>query len=361
MGGRKKTRPRRFVTLLAGGVLFGCGSTSGNSTEPQATGGQAVTSGASSGSPGVAGSSGDISSGGSAVHRDPPVECRLEPASVTAPAKNPWLEFIPTWVDTICVNIASCCDAATFDPDGCRAHYTSLTSGLANGDPSHYAYDPDAAETCLLEIKTQLAACTNGFGGSCTRVQRGLLRDGQKCQNHRDCVSGVCSDVGAGLECGGRAHAKLGGACAVSCKLDLYGAWSCYGQPSQRDIGQCFAEDGLFCALKGEALGPLDGSGAVCDALHATGTACTSGLECSDGFCVAGRCGPDPGGDLGAACPCKAELTCLDGSCQTGMGFGEACDLAAAPCASGLACNQGTCQCGGYYGSYLMPIECDYN
>jgi hypothetical protein len=264
-------------------------------------------------------------------------------------------------VEAICSNIGGCCDAATFDAEGCRRHYSGMTSLLANGDPNHYAYDPVAAEVCLDEVRSDLEACNNGFGGSCTRVMRGLLRDGEPCTNHRDCVSGACSEVGNGLQCGGQPHAALDAPCALSCGLDSYGAWSCWGQPSQAHIGQCFAEDGLFCSLNGEALGPLDGSGATCQPLRATGEECADPRECTDGFCTSGLCGPDPGSEVGADCPCKVGLHCVEGTCQAGGDFGEACDFASSPCAAGLTCIEGTCQCGGYYSSYIMPIICSYD
>jgi hypothetical protein len=348
--------------LILGGL--GCGS-SGSHDSPgpgvagNLSGGSASQVGSGGGGVGGSGLAAGASVGGSSQVPDLPAECRPEPAAITSPGSNPWLEFIPTWVETICSNIGGCCDAATFDVEGCRRHYSGMTSVLANGDPDHYAYDPAAAEVCLEEVRSDLGACNNGFGASCTRVMRGLLRDGEPCTNHRDCVSGGCSGAGSGQKCG-RPHAALDAPCALSCSLDNYGAWSCWGQPSQADIGQCFLEDGLFCSLNGKALGPLDGSGATCQRLRAAGESCAGASECADRFCTSGVCGPDPGAEVGADCPCKASLHCVEGTCQPGGAFGEACDFANSPCAAGLTCTAGTCQCGGYYSSYIMPIICSY-
>lgn len=289
-----------------------------------------------------------------------PAECQPEPAAVTSPGTDPWAEFVPTWIETICANIAPCCDAATFDPNRCRSYYTGLLSGLPSGDPSHYAYDAAAAETCLADTRTDLAMCRNGFGSSCTYVQRGLERDGEACVKGGDCASGTCQDTGNGSKCG-RPHALLDAPCAESCSLGDYGSWSCYGQPSQAEIGLCFAEDGLFCSLNGKALGPLDGSGATCQPLRARGEACESYLECADGFCVAGVCTPDPGGGVGSACPCKLDLNCVDGSCQEQLGLGAACEPGLIRCGAGMACRSGKCQCGGYIGSYIAPLVCSYD
>jgi hypothetical protein len=280
---------------------------------------------------------------------------------VTSPGTDPWRDFIPTWVDAICVNIAPCCDAATFDPVACRAYYGRLTDLLV-ADPNHYAYDPMAAQTCLAEIQSDLAVCQNGFGASCTYVRRGLLRDGEPCANAADCASGACGLVGDRMECGAWVRAGLGEACAESCSLDEYGAAFCYGQPSQRDIGVCFAEDGLFCGLNGVLFGPLAGSGATCEPLRGRGESCDGGgyRVCADEFCTANVCEPDSRGDVGEPCPCRDFLNCQNGSCVAGRSLGETCDFADAWCARGLSCRDGICACGGYYGSLLMPIECSY-
>ena len=162
---------------------------------------------------------------------------------------------------------------------------------------------------------------------------------------------------------------KLGEPCAESCSQDAYGASFCWGQPSRRDVGRCYAEDGLYCALNGMVLGPLDGSGATCVEQRAAGEACTSSRECADGACVDGVCGP--GNDVGEPCPCKADLTCTGATCQPGRRVGESSDFAELSCAPGFTCRlqaapagqpvtTGTCECSGYYGSYAMPLVCDY-
>jgi hypothetical protein len=287
------------------------------------------------------------------------VECRFEPASVTAPGTDPLADFRATWVETICTNLVPCCDASTFTADGCRTHYLGWITGLTTGDPRYYAFDPVAAEACLEDIRTGLATCRVPFGGKCTSVMRGLQRDGQVCTTGVDCAGSACGMVGDHLECGANiVRAALGQPCAESCTLDSYGASYCYGQPSQADIGRCYVEDGLFCALNGMQLGPLDGSGATCESVRPAGEACTSGYECAGGVCASDVCGS--GNDVGQPCPCKSDLVCEGETCELGRGVGEVCDISVQRCAPGLGCRDGFCECGGYYGTYAMPIVCTY-
>lgn len=340
---------RWFLVLLAFSLLA-CGSSS--------SGGSSATGGSS-----AAGSGGTSGAGAGglpgSLDRRPP-ECRFEPASVTLPdSTNPWESFVQTWVYTICTNLEPCCTTTTFDFNACNVYYRSLLSSLSSGDPQHYAYDPPAGQACLDEIQTELATCSTAFGGACTQVARGLLHDGEVCVNNRDCASGACSTVGDRKECGaGAVHGAVGDPCAESCVLDAYGAAFCFGQPSQATIGQCYAEDGVYCALNGALLGPNDGSGAHCAALLARGAPCQSYWECVDGVCSGGVC--STGSDVGGACPCKPNLVCSANSCGPGRSAGEPCDFADNACASGLLCTDGACQCGGYYGSYLMPAVCEY-
>jgi hypothetical protein len=280
---------------------------------------------------------------------------------VTLPGTNPVASFVLTWVDQICFNLAPCCDASTFDAAACRVYYSSALSSFASADPAHVAYDPAAGQACLDEIRTDLATCSQPFGGACTKVMRGLLRDGEVCTNGRECASGTCTTAGDHMECGVGPRHALGQPCAVSCSLDEYGAYFCFGQPSLADIGRCFAEDGVYCALRGEPLGFGDGSGATCAALFENGAACVSSAQCASGVCSGGICGT--GSDVGGACPCRANLVCIGSTCQAGRRIGEACDSVDNICAPGLGCDGltgGVCECGGYYGSVVMPIACEF-
>jgi hypothetical protein len=339
-------------------ALLGCGSSGSDGGDPQGAG---STGGSSSGGSGAGGGAATGGAGAGADRR--PEECRFEPASATSPGSNPISSFVATWVDRICVGLAPCCDASSFDDAACRASYTSVLASFASADPAHVAYDPAAAQACLAEIETSLASCSQLFGGLCTKVMRGLLRDGEVCKNGRECASGTATSADGQLKCGVGPRVGLGAPCAVSCSLDAYGAYSCYGQPNLASTGRCYAEDGVYCARNGVPLGPNDGSGATCTAVLANGAACTSSLQCASGTCSGGTCGN--GADVGGNCPCRADLVCIASSntCQPGRALGQACDFADDTCAAGLSCSAGAggvCECGGVYGSLAMPMRCEF-
>ena len=349
---------RRFEGAWVALALLGCGSSSSQAGDRGSTGGTGGSSAAASGAAGAA------AKGGGGTSEDPrPAECRFEPASITQPGTNPLTSFVATWVDQICFGLEPCCEASTFDATACRTYYTSALSSFSSADPAHVAYDPAAAQTCLDDISQSLASCSMLFGGSCNAVMRGLRRDGEVCENGRECASGNCASAGDHKECGVGPRVGVGAACAVSCTLDAYGAYLCYGQPNLADTGRCYREDGVYCALRGELLGPGDGSGATCTAVLANGATCTSSWQCQSGVCKDGTC--SGGADVGGGCPCRADLVCIasTNTCQQGRALGEACDYADNACAPGLTCSAGTaavCECGGVYGSLVMPARCDF-
>ena len=63
-------------------------------------------------------------------------------------------------------------------------------------------------------------------------------------------------------------------------------------------------------------------------------------------------------------------MQCLGGACEASLcataqpppsaaGFGDPCG-SDTPCAEGLSCRDDHCECGGVYGSYALPVVCEY-
>lgn len=154
------------------------------------------------------------------------------------------------------------------------------------------------------------------------------------CQSY---CSGCCTADGTCISAAGQTNASCGssGAACAACESGT----TCVS-------GFCSDGTGPDCGASGQD---------CCD----DGIACSRGLSCEDGTCVAPACG-DEGIGCCAGNVCNGDLSCQDGLCRA-----EECGASGQQCCPGAVCDGGiTCAagiCGGSGGTAAVGTACTSN
>lgn len=101
-----------------------------------------------------------------------------------------------------------------------------------------------------------------------------------------------------------------------------------------------------ICVVAGPSAGrcEIDGCGIAGGPCCVAGSACGTGLSCSDGLCDDATCGAAGQPCCGSDCDNTGDqLFCIGGSCFDCGAVGEACCANALPCLGTLSCVAGTC------------------
>ena len=153
---------------------------------------------------------------------------------------------------------------------------------------------------------------------------------GNTCQPGTACIDGACCPAGQ-IECDGvctdpTLRTSCGG-CGVVCgdeEICTATGMQATGSGSVAVHGCVGCSDGVFC---GDTCVDTQSDPANCGAC---GTACGTGMVCSEGACVTN---------------CADGLTDCDGSCRNLNGDGSHCGACDNPCRSDEICMGGTCSC----------------
>ncbi len=265
-----------------------------------------------------------------------------------------------------CGVVGPCCREAgrSFDAGTCRLVFEGLfRQEFSEARPENYAYDANAAASCVAEVRASAGQCVLetgvGSGAGCDAAFSGKLAPGASCRSGIECArpdagDSDCDEVNGRRVCVHERRGVEGDACEWTC-TESGGSRSCAGRGSSGDEApirtHCFTNDGLHCsdegrcAVQGAEGDPCSGDDDGCEpGLHCDGTACApriaAGGECRydgcvDGhFCKEGVC--DPQKAAGASCTEFDE--CLEGYCESGtcseggglgdLGVGLLCGLA---------------------------------
>lgn len=241
---------------------------------------------------------------------------------------------------------------------------------VVNADPANYTYDPALAGDCVAagrgfyaQLGCDLGAADpeegDALDAQCERIFTGKLAPGAVCTSNIECAAAEGEDSSCddsifsdSPRCVVEWRAKQGDDCYWTCTEGADQSTSCSGGAS--DVpdrqGQCFTNDGLYCA---------DG---VCVASSELGEPCTSGEQCAEGYCSASTQECTAAGPEDA--PCAADDQCQVGLHCDGLVCVPLTDAGdtGAPCVDSSDCASGSCADGAcddsFAGSSTVAILC---
>jgi hypothetical protein len=231
-------------------------------------------------------------------------------------------EFADAFAAAFCGGLETCCgrESRTFSEASCDS---SVRQALAAEQPSgdSLRFDQQAADACLANVATAVAACEGIEREPCNRIYVGTRATGDACQAERECapVEGARVACTNGM-CKAARRAKVAEPCVRTCTSeDECGRLD--GEPpidlsTTSSWGDCFVADGLACISGSCVRAP--GEGAAC----LGSVACDVGLDCREGDVCA------PYAAIGSACGVCAPSAYCDGSnqCAAKLPLGAACD-----------------------------------
>ncbi len=177
--------------------------------------------------------------------------------------------------------------------------------------------------------------------------------DGDTCNVHETCVTGLGTASGNQCQCGNPPGANPGQACCVD---NIDGFSGCHTGVCSSTSDQCVncGGTGEPCCTGGAcSTGNVCNSNDTCVACGGTGQpccldgsgnkTCNANETCSNGTC---QCGTS-----GTACcggtTCMGNENCSGGVCGACGGDEQACCTTGTACTNGATCTNGTCPCGG--------------
>ena len=184
-----------------------------------------------------------------------------------------------------CAAFRGCCEnrGYAYHPDACEVVEGVLVrAGIFLGE----LFDADAAQQCVEQIETQLAACQwISAIGPCEQMFSGTAQAGEVCLLHSDCApvehaNVYCepppSDEDGTRVCRVVLRGRPGDACNGSCSGGGGSGYSCTSSGGDPDGLVCWERDGVFCSDESFTCVEYLDEGQACE-----GGRCADGFQCN--------------------------------------------------------------------------------
>lgn len=248
--------------------------------------------------------------------------------------------FFAAWKQKYCDALTPCCLAGGVyhDPASCKTWYSG--SQISKAVSMGIAFDGGMAATCLRELDTWYASCSNWGPGpdSCNHVFRGTVPAGGACTIDAECASPATGQATClGDKCQVEAVVPAAGSCGIisTSITNVCGAGSYCPRPTDGATSTCVAHAEVGAACTERACVPdayCDPTTTKCIRRLAAGGPCTETAQCErSAFCDGTACVPKK--QLGESCTQDAQCYagCLSGVCGAsgtnfrGVPYGQEC------------------------------------